>query len=556
MKKNLLGMTGVRSTELKFVSIIIATLLILTSIPYAFAYFSAPKDKQFMGFIINVEDHTQYLSWYKGFQSSGLISNTQTSEENPPIFFNLLWWMLAKAGQITGISYILIYQIFRWLACAFFLLVIYIFYSFIFTDIVQRKAVFLMTVAGSGLGWILVVLKYTLTKGEVPFPLDLYVAEGNSFLTLLGYPHFAEAAGLIVSILLLLLLGEQKKQLRFAVYAGLVALFLGLQHAYDLFIVWSIPCVYAAVLFFVERRLPAFWIKSMIIVGLISFPPALYSFLLTQINPIWKQVLAQFSNAGVYTPSPLHMLIFMGLPLVMALFTIAMKTYRAVKIKDSRGLLDGVNLFLLVWFVFGWLLTYIPTDFQIHMINSWQFPVYIWAAKGIFEYVIPGVSKRFRLSTTSIVVFIILLILPTTLYLYMWRFLDLNRHNYPYYITREEVKAMQWLETNTPPSAIILTSYNTGMYLPGLSDRRAFISHWAQTVNFLQKRELVQEIYNNKINSTDFQKVITQYGINYVVYGPGEGNTGNIDMSGTNLDQPGFLEEVYRTDHLQIYEVK
>ena len=73
--------------EWRFVWLVVLGLLILTSLPYLYAEFSAPPEKHFMGFILNVSDHAQYLSWYKAFQSEGLISNRMTSEPNPTIFF-------------------------------------------------------------------------------------------------------------------------------------------------------------------------------------------------------------------------------------------------------------------------------------------------------------------------------------------------------------------------------------------------------------------------------------------------------------------------------------
>ncbi len=50
-------------------------LLVLTSIPYAYAALICTTRKQFMDFILVVSDYAQYLSWYKAFQSNFLTSN-------------------------------------------------------------------------------------------------------------------------------------------------------------------------------------------------------------------------------------------------------------------------------------------------------------------------------------------------------------------------------------------------------------------------------------------------------------------------------------------------
>ena len=152
-------------------------------------------------------------------------------------------------------------------------------------------------------------------------PLDIYIAEGNTFLCILAYPHFLEAAAFILGVFALLFIGEQKRQLRFAVLAGVVAFLLGWQHGYDLIIVWAIPCVFGAMRWILDRQFPIYWFKAMLITGLVSLPPAIYNFLLTQLDPTWDEVLAQFANAGVYTPNLLHFFILMGLPLILAVIS-------------------------------------------------------------------------------------------------------------------------------------------------------------------------------------------------------------------------------------------
>jgi hypothetical protein len=224
-----------------------------------------------------------------------------------------------------------VFQIFRWASGAFFLAMTYLFLSKIFPSTARRRFAFLTIALGAGLGWILVVMKYTVTGGELVYPLDLYVAEGNSFLCILGYPHFAEAAGLILAIFWLLLSGEETQKYRYALFAGLVALFLGLQHAYDLLIVWGVPVIYGGARLLLDRKLPVYWIKAMLIVGLLSWPPALYSVLLTSLDPLWEEVLKQFANAGVFTPAPAHMLILMGIPLILAILTLARRFYSVAK---------------------------------------------------------------------------------------------------------------------------------------------------------------------------------------------------------------------------------
>jgi hypothetical protein len=554
MRDQLAPSAKVSHDEWRFVGLVIGIVLILTSLPYAFAALSTPPERYFMGFILNVSDHSQYLSWYKAFQTDYLISNRLTPEANPPIFFNLLWWALGRFGRYSGFNYIVVYQIFRWAAGAFFLVAVYGFSSLVFPSVARRRAAFLIIALGAGLGWALVVLKYTLARGELLFPLDLYVAEGNSFLCILAYPHFAEAAALILAVLGLLLVGQRQNRLRYALYAGLVALFLGWQHAYDLLIVWCVPAAYTGVRWLLDRQPPVYWVKALLIVGLLSFPPALYSVLLTRLDPTWKEVLAQFANAGVYSPTPLHMLILMGLPLILAIVTLAPLVRDRSRGGNPLPLQSSTDhgLFIGVWFVVGWALTYVPTDFQIHMINSWQVPIGLLATTGLFDYILPSIGRRWKIGQLVLPATLIFVVLSamTNTYLWVWRFVDLNRHDYPYYLYRDEVAAMQWLEQYAPADSIVFSAYDTGGYLPGISGQRAFLGHWAQTVDFYGKTKLVGEFFDGSTTDAQRQRILQQYHVNYVLYGPAEQALGSYVP-----DDSAFLALVFSSPQAKVYAV-
>jgi len=516
--------TQIDRKEWRLVWMIILLLLLITSLPYIFAEVTSPSEKQFMGFILNVSDHAQYLSWYKAFQSDGLISNQLTSEANPAIFFNLLWWLLAQVGKVTGMGYQWVYQILRFISGFAFFSMAYWFIAQFFSEKSQRKWIFFLLCVGSGFGWVLVLLKYTVMKGELIFPLDVYVAEGNTFLCLMAYPHFLEASAFILGTLALLLVGEQQNRLRWAVLAGIVAFLLGWQHGYDLLIVWSIPIFYAIARWLLDWRFPTYWFKAMIITGLISPPPAIYNVLLTQLDPTWSEVLAQFANAGVFTPNLLHFFILMGLPLVMAVITVVLILVNVIRHRSKEVRDDPLKLFLLVWFFFGWLLTYIPTDFQIHMINSWQIPVFIMAGIGFFRWGIPWLQKRVpgRPTVGWLTSLIIIFCGLTNFYLFAWRFYDLHRYDYPFFLHKDEVAAIQWLEENTPQESIVLSSLEVGQYIPGISGRRAFLAHWAQTVRYYEKQEVVAKIFNPDQSEIERLKLLRNYEINYVISGPAE----------------------------------
>jgi hypothetical protein len=540
-----------------FVWMTISAILLVTTIPYLYGYLSAPPGKQFMGIMLDVPDHVQYFSWMRDLSTSNLVSNKMTPEPNKAIFFNLLWWMLGRLGVLLGAGYPLMYQVLRLVATALFLWLAYRVCAWFLDDLLMRRTAFLTIALTSGLGWILVAMKYTVTKGTLLLPLDVFVAEGNTFLDVLGYAHFV-AAALYISIFLLMLFGQIRRQYRYAVAAGLLAMFFGWQHAYDLVLVWGILGAYIGLKFLRDRRVPFYLVWSLAIIGAISIWPALYSVILTRADPVWKQVLAQFSNAGVYTPNPLQVPILMGIPFLLALYTVIRQNPLNLKAMDDN------QLFLVGWFLANFALIYIPTDFQIHMLNGWQVPIAILAVQGLFRYILPwatdrgkGIAQRLQRVAPGggfwrrgLAVMFILLILPTNLYLWGWRFLDLKRHDYPYYLHKDEVQAMSWMSVHSDPNQVVLSSLTTGQYVPALTGMHAFLAHWAQTLDFYGKEQMVQEFFSANTSDAWRVQILRQYHVEYILYGPAEKVLGSYQPQTS-----AFLQPVFSSPNAVVYQV-
>lgn len=515
----------VQPAEWRFVWAVIAGVLIVTSLPYLFAYVTAPPDKQFMGILVNVPDHAQYFSWFRQYLTADVAKNLLTPEPNAPIFFNLLWWMLAKVGALLGWDYAAMFQVLRVAATVAFLLMLYRLCAWFLDDRLQRQTAFLIAVFASGFGWLLIVGKY-LFGWEYPLAINLliFIVEPNSFYAMLSTPHLTSAA-LYMFAFDLILRGEVRGQLRYAVWAGLFVLFIGFQHAYDLFLVYGILGAYGLLKIARDRRVPQFLVWAGLILGLLSFWPGLYSFLLTSLDPLWREVLAQFDNAGVFTPNPLLLPVLMGPAFLLALFAL---------LKDRLFRLAGLDdkgLFLRAWFWMNALLIYLPTDYQIKMLNGWQVPIAILATQGLFRYVLPWVEQlpvarvwrwRGEALRRGLAIAALACVVPTNLYLYAWRFVDLSRYTYPYYLSRAELEAMDWLATQAPPDSVVLSSLTLGQYVPALTGQRAFLAHWAQTVDYYGKEQKMLEFFDAATSEARRRAIVEEYGVDYVLVGPAE----------------------------------
>ena len=525
----------------RFPLIVLLVLLILSFLPTLYGYLTCPPDRWFSGVVYNMHDTAQYLTWAREAGRSLFTDNKLTAEPTPAVFVNLHWWLPGRLAALVGMGFAPMYQLYRLVAVVLLVWVNYRFAAHLFADPARRRFAFLLSLVGSGLGWIWVALKYA-TGGRAPFfPLDIYTTPGNAFWVMVASPHLTLAAALVAGMLLLALRAVERDRLGWAVGAGGLALFLGLGHVYDLVTVWAVLALFGLLRVLRDGR---FW-RTLLLLGvvvLLSAPAPLYWAWVSS-HPAWSEALAQYENLGVFTPDPLHLLVLLGLP-----FLLAAATYRGwVPLRDQ----DDRWLLVKAWFVSVPLLVYLPLHFQIMLLTGYTVPVAALATRGLFDHVLPWLAaRRERLARWMPAAFLLLAAL-TNVYLFGWRFVELSRHDYPFYLHRDEVAAMEWLERETPPDEVVLSSFVVGHFLPGLTGDRAFLGNAVMTLDFNRKREMVTAFFGNGMTDVERAALLRRYGVRYVFYGPAERALGEYDPASAS-----FLEPAFHTGEVVIYAVK
>jgi hypothetical protein len=513
-------------------------LLLLTGLPHLYASLSSPADRRYMGIVSDVPDTAQYFSWLRAHQQSLIVSNLMTPEPNQPAFFNLLWLVLGRLTLWTGMSMAAAFQLLRLVSGATFGFTLFWLFGLLAEDRRESWLATALVLVGGGLGWIWAVEKYISRRSDLLYPLDAQVAEPNAFLSLIGYPHFLLAAALVLAIFGLFLVGERVGQTRYHALGAVLALTLGLQHAYDLITIYLVLGAYLLLRWWSTRQLPWRSAIGLVLIGLISSPPAAYFAYLTTHDPIWQRVLAQFSNAGVYTPNLLHLLIVLGPQLPLA----------AAALPGLWRRRTDADLLLLAWTVVGFALLYIPTDFQIHMLNPYQVPLAILAVRTARR--IAAAPRAYGWLRRWAPAALLLVAIPINIYLLGWRFVDLGRHRAPYTLHRDEVAALEWLDRQGG-DAVVLSDETLGQYVPALSGQRAVLAHWAQTVDYFTKRNEVARFFDPAATDSERAAVLQRYDVAYVLVGEDELNAG----ARAALEHAP-VEKVFETDAAMVYRVR
>jgi hypothetical protein len=114
-----------------------------------------------------------------------------------------------------------------------------------------------------------------------------------------------------------------------------------------------------------------------------------------------------------------------------------------------------------------------------------------------------------------------------------------------------EVRALAWLDQQVTYQDVVLSSYNTGNYLPAQVGARVFLGHGPETAFSDQKREWVAAFYASSTSDDWRRAFLHDWPITYVIDGPLEQTVGAFDPSSVD-----YLALVYDRDGYRIYRVK
>lgn len=533
-------------SDVLFIAVVTLLLLIVTSTPTVWAYVTPPPDKWFSGVVDNVHDTAQYWSWMRESATRLFIDNRLTAEPNPPVFLNLHWWLVGRFAAVAGISIDAAYQVFRVLSVVFLVLMNYAWCAWVFTSLARRRFAFLFSSLAAGLGWIWVALKpFT---GDLLFPRDVHNTLGNSFYTMVSSPGLTVSAALTLLTLMVALRGLAQRKLGVCIVAGLLSLFLGAGHPYDLVTVWGVLGV-TALLFLLRDGFSWRTVSCATVVVLVSAPAAAYwAWISSSANPTWQQALAQYDNLGIFTPDPLHLIVYLGLPLVLGF----------IGLKGTLPLRGQSHLQLAVkaWFCTTLVLIYLPFKFQVTLLTGYHVPLAIMTTYALFDHIMPWLSARLSSARSQnwvrwLPALVILAVLPSNVYLFGWRMIDLSRYKLPYYLSRDDVAAMAWLSDRDAENAVVMSAFTTGQYLPGFTGQRAFLSNAVMTLDFYRKYDLSSAFYSPQSPDVNRARVIRDYGIRYVYVGDAE-----RELGAYNFDRSALFSPVFKTGDVTIYETR
>ena len=514
-----------------------AVLALLTSMPFLYAYERQGTDLRFTGSLLAVEDGNSYIAKMRaGAQGEWLFRSPYAAVPQAGIPAFLFYILLGKLAQGPGmhVQLVALLHVARVLAIFLVVLATYRFAARFVAEERWRRWATVVSVAGGGLGWLVLAAGRTAWLGSQP--LELYSPETFGFLAMLTFPHL-----LLARALLLLGLDAYLDAGRVPWAGARASLSLSL-------LVLTQPLSLAAAgaaigihqLLGIARRLlrhegrPVEWRLVRPALVVLALPAALAAGygLLLRTDPFVRTWAEQ--NILI-SPHPFHYVLAYGLLLPAAVLA----AWRAPSDQPED------RLMLLGWVAALPLLAYAPLVIQRRLPEGGWVALAVLAALGLSQAV-GSPNRRWRLALGVAGVSLI-----SSVLLLAGAFLAATSGASPAFRNAEEVAAFEWLDAQAAHQAVMLAAYSTGNALPAWTDARVLIGHGPESAGLITMRPRVEAFYRESGATSEAAGLLAQFGVEYVFVGPAERALGfSAEVA------PGTLNPVYTQGTYMIYRVE
>jgi hypothetical protein len=139
------------------------------------------------------------------------------------------------------------------------------------------------------------------------------------------------------------------------------------------------------------------------------------------------------------------------------------------------------------------------------------------------------------------------LLLPAAAFFWSQTFLYSLSPAAPVFIPVAEAHALEWLDANSEPGAIVLSRYDVGNALPAYADLTAFIGHGPETLDSKEKQILVDTVLDGERTDSERLAALHQTGAGYVVVSSAERVRLGAGVPGCEL--------IYREEGWEVWKV-
>jgi hypothetical protein len=540
----------------KFFVIAISLAVMLFNIaPYIYQYHVSPPDKVYIGSYPIIYDKPTYLAeMVQGEKGNWKMLDMYTTEPQQPVFLYPLYLGMGHISRITGVSVENVFLFGRFFFGTILLFTVLYFVRYFVPEGNQRKIAYFLALFASGIGWLIWDYQ-TIDLGYIPDAVPM--------VRFSYFPHFSVSHILFLGAIILFYRSLNAKNGRFLAFsAGILAFILNFILPFTSLLLYFLIITLVVIFsmnnkaFSSDKPSSISWnanLKNLLIFFALALPSLFFMYYVGTADPIWKMVEEQ--NI-LPTPPLIRIITGYGLPLLLSILGLW------VMIKENRP----KGLFFSIW-IFGVIaLSYIPISIYPMQRRFLETAMYVplaiaasFGMKGIYDYYKKKNIKFLDLKLTYIfIMFAVPVMMGSNIQ--NWQIYDffVNKFDhYKYYLPRENVEAMEWLQQNTPGDSIILASLHNSNNIPYFADRMVYIGHGPMTLRVNDKLKEMEDFYSGKYSSADAYTFLKDKKINYVFYSDNETRSmDEVPLGPFNPDSYSFLKKVYQNKTASIYRVE
>jgi len=518
----------------------VIVVLVVTTIPYAFAYSHSSSDWDYTGFVFGVEDGNSYIAkMLSGENGAWLFRSPYSAYPQRGFLAFLPYILLGKLASPpdSHIQLVILFHLFRWVAAAMMIFATYQFLGlFIKKRKLRRWAVVVATIGG-GLGWLSLIGMQQLWRNGLP--LEFYSPETFGFLSIYGLPHLAAARAFLLWGFIALLKKEQRVFPGFQ--TGLLWLAAGFFQPMSVAVGWAILGAYLGYSFLLSwtrqqknvdeqenRRMLGRNLRSAVSAILVSSPWVIYNLVCFSVDPYLRGWEAQ--NI-ITSPPPLEYLLAYAIILpftVAGLITLIRRS-------------SWYENLLVAWVILFPVLAYAPYNLQRRL------PDGVWVALTAAAFIF--IERKWPLKMPKLV-YSTALTLIAPLVLIAGGSIVSSSLSTPVYRPKAETQAFEFLSETISPGSVVLASYQTSNAMPAWAPVRLLTGHGPESINFSQVNGSVNRFYQSLMMDSERLALIDEFQIDYVFWGPEEINIGEWDPG-----QAEYLTLLYSQDGYQVFQV-
>lgn len=533
-------------TDRRWILTVIIIAIVVANLPTVVGFLAAPHGSVYTGITsIAPGDTNVYLSYLEqARQGHYIFRDLYTAEPQHANLLNPFWLLLGVFGSLLHLAPLATYLVSRVILGALLIAVIARLAAAFFAEQRWRRLAILLAVFASGVGaWFapFIDAAYHHTVPLHLWPMDLWVSEAFTFLSLRHSPHFLAATILIIGSVGFFMRSIERRSTPDAVFAGLCMLALFSFHPFHAV---SLALVTVGMLVVLIVRREHGMMRQVLRFGLswlIAVPAILYQYLIIRYDPIASGRATQ--NILPTTNLPVTIVSY-GFLLIGAIVG-GISLWRTGRLRSQL---------LVAWAVFHAASIYAPIFFNRRLTHALDIPLAFLVAAGIAMIVRKFALRRM---TTPMFAGILLVMLFGVSNLWVYAqdlsfLLSAPSRTYPYYFYLHDGyrDAFSWLEQRSDADTVVLSSAITGNFIPAWSGRKVVIGHTVETVDYEAKRSDVVLFYDPSTSDDWRRTFLRQQRVTDVIVGPWERDMGLFDPAASTQ-----LSQEYVSGNVVLYRV-